>query len=213
MAEVCLEGTQMLQTTLSLTLTTPPTRSSTCAEILFLEFSRKVPDLNKFSANVKHSSQNLCGFSPETLYQMMLLWRQLWGDSLLERKDMKKLFFQGDENKQPSLGEACENQTDRMRSASIKWSLTSCRRLNFPFLAFFYLETSLYDKSITKILSIQLLSQSLFFCFVSEYRSASVWALPPSVCVDRVSGDNRHLLLYMFRCTVVPILSRAKLTD
>ena len=47
MAEVCLEGTQMLQTTLSLTLTTPPTRSSTCAEILFLEFSRKVPDLNK----------------------------------------------------------------------------------------------------------------------------------------------------------------------
>ena len=83
----------MLQTTLSLTLTTPPTRSSTCAEILFLEFSRKVPDLNKFSANVKHSSQNLCGFSPETLYQMMLLWRQLWGDSLLERKDMKNLFF------------------------------------------------------------------------------------------------------------------------
>ena len=95
MAEVCLEGTQMLQTTLSLTLTTPPTRSSTCAKLLFLEFSRKVPDLNKFSANVKHSSQNLCGFSPETLYQMMLLWRQLWGDSLLERKDMKNLFFPG----------------------------------------------------------------------------------------------------------------------
>ena len=47
MAEVCLEGTQMLQTTLSLTLTTPPTRSSTCAKLLFLEFSRKVPDLNK----------------------------------------------------------------------------------------------------------------------------------------------------------------------
>ena len=46
MAEVCLEGTQMLQTTMSLTLTTLPTRSSTCAE-LFLEFSRKVPDLNK----------------------------------------------------------------------------------------------------------------------------------------------------------------------
>ena len=86
----------MLQTTLSLTLTTPPTRSSTCAEILFLEFSRKVPDLNKFSANFKYSSQNLCGFSPpETLYQMMLLWRQLWGDSLLERKDMKKPFFSG----------------------------------------------------------------------------------------------------------------------
>ena len=93
----------MLQTTMSLTLTTPPTRSSTCAEILFLEFSRKVPDLNKFSANVKHSSQNLCGFSPETLYQMMLLWRQLWGDSLLERKDMKNLFFQGDKQGQTTF--------------------------------------------------------------------------------------------------------------